>query len=317
MQNRGMFPYRRQGPKKRKGNPPRRGRGPARPLPNSAREMIPLLQPTTKALAQVLAGRSGDSGQLAHARTVLAHAERLVADRQANRLNPAEREELLEQIARLKLTIADAESEAEIEADEEEVVRPAPVVVGRDRLRQMALALGSPRPVEERPETPSAPPSAAGNPPDPEPPRELDRKEPPADGESAPAPKSEQNYRAGRLQLSTPAGEAAATEVTLRGPVRRRGTRPPTRLKPVVASEDEPAPAFKPATQEADAAPRAAEHPPADQPGAGNGHRAEPPAAAPVPATAERGSDEERARRKGIPDGWVIDDEGFVVPGPA
>ena len=332
MQNRGMFPYRRQGPKKRKGNPPRRGRGPARPLPNSARELIPILQPTTKALAQVLAGRSGDSGQLAHAQTVLAHAERLVADRQANRLNPAEREELLEQIARLKLTIADAESEAESEADDDEVQRPAPAAVGRDRLREMALALGSPRPVQAPPQpAPSAELLTADLPTEPEPAGERASTEPPSDGEQTLPSKSEQNHRAGRLQLSGSAGEAATTAVTLRGPIRRRGGRPPTRLKAVPASDRESGPASRPDPGPADttAAPVAPADPSAEQPGAGNGHPSgghpssghasgetagQPPAATPAPA--ERHS-RERARRKGIPEGWVIDDDGFVVPGPA
>lgn len=324
MQNRGMFPYRRQGPKKRKGgggggNPPRRGRGPMRPLPNSARELIPFLQPTTKALAQVLAGRSGDSGQLAYAQTVLAHAERLVADRQANRLNPAEREELFEQIARLKLTITDAEAEAEIEAESEEVRREPIPAVGRDRLREMALALGSPRPVEIPP--PAAPTSEA------EPALgaghedEEAAAERPADDEAAPAPKSEQNQRAGRLQLSASGGEAAATAVTLRGPVRRRGTsgRPPARLKPAPASDDEPAPTPAPAGTR-DAAPSAGvEHsteplgPSATTNGHDSGGEATRTSSAETPPA---GEERVRRTRKGIPDGWVVDDEGFVVPGP-
>lgn len=317
MQNRGMFPYRRQGPKKRKGNPPRRGRGPTRPLPNSARELIPILQPTTKALAQVLAGRSGDSGQLAHAQTVLAHAERLVADRQANRLNPAEREELLEQIARLKLTIADAESEAENEAEEDEVQRPAPIAVGRDRLREMALALGSPRPAQAPPEAPSASPAAAHSLVEAEPAGDDALPEPAVDGDEALPSKSEQNHRAGRLQLSGSAGEAAATAVTLRGPIRRRGGRPPTRLKPVNVSDDEPAPASRPEPAADAAAPVAPAGPPADQPGAGNGHPSAETTSAPAAAGSEPTNGPERLRRKGIPEGWVIDDDGFVVPGPA
>src|ERR687891_864310 len=121
MQNRSIFPYRRHGPKKRvKHGPNRKPRGPQKGIPNSARDLLPMLQPATKALAQVLAGRAGASGQLGHARAMLAQAERLIAERQHNRLNPAEREEFFEQLARLKLTITDAEVEAEARADEEQ-----------------------------------------------------------------------------------------------------------------------------------------------------------------------------------------------------
>ena len=110
MQNRGMFPYRRHGGKKRSKGPSHKSRGPHRPLPNSARDLLPMLQPATKALAQMLAGRAGVSGQLNHARNLLAHAERLINDRVHNRLIPAEREEFFEQLARLRLTLADADA---------------------------------------------------------------------------------------------------------------------------------------------------------------------------------------------------------------
>ena len=90
MQNRSMFPYRRHGPKKRTkgGGPMRKARGPQKGLPNSARDLLPLLQPATKALAQMLAGRTQISGQLEQARAMLSQAERLIADRVHNRLNP-------------------------------------------------------------------------------------------------------------------------------------------------------------------------------------------------------------------------------------
>src|SRR5918999_4626897 len=122
MQTRSMFPYRRHGSKKRTKHGPGRThpRVPQKGLPNSARDLLPLLQPATKALAQMLAGRSPSSGQLGHARTLLAQAERLISERQHNRLNPGEREEFFEQLARLRLTLADAESEAELRAAEEQ-----------------------------------------------------------------------------------------------------------------------------------------------------------------------------------------------------
>ena len=104
-----------------------------------------MLQPATKALAQMLAGRTGVSGQLNHARNLLAHAERLINDRVHNRLNPAEREEFFEQLARLRLTIADAEAEAEVQAAEEQIERQLPRPVAQERLKEMALALSRDR----------------------------------------------------------------------------------------------------------------------------------------------------------------------------
>ncbi|HET6521973.1 MAG TPA: hypothetical protein VFG47_19450, partial [Geminicoccaceae bacterium] len=151
-----MFPYRRPGQKKRPKNIANRGGKPKGPppkgMPASARELLPMLQPATKALAQMLAGRSQQSGQYGHARAVLARAERLVAERATDRLNPAEREEFFEQLARLKLTIADAELEAEAVAEEAaEPSKPAPPPVGRERLREMAMALAGPAPPEAEP----------------------------------------------------------------------------------------------------------------------------------------------------------------------
>lgn len=137
-----MYLYRRQTPKKRpKSGTPRKGRSQQKGLPGSARELLPIIQPATKALAQMLAGRTAASGQLGHARSVLAQTEKLVADRAHNRLNPAEREEFFEQVARLKLTLSDAESEAEFQAAEEQEETVEPVPVDRERLKAMALSL--------------------------------------------------------------------------------------------------------------------------------------------------------------------------------
>jgi hypothetical protein len=100
-----MFPYRRNGGKKRgKGGPPgphhqqqpstgiatKAGGGlHGRRVPGSAGEVLSMLQPTTKALAQMLAGNARVSGQLAHARNVMVHAHRLVEERAVDRLPPA------------------------------------------------------------------------------------------------------------------------------------------------------------------------------------------------------------------------------------
>ncbi len=138
-----MFPYRR--PKKRpKGGSRRQRDGNGRRVPQSAAELLPLLQPATKSLAQMLAGNVKASGQAVHARNVLAQAERLVAERAVDRLPPAAREEFFEQLARLKLTVADAEAMLE-EQEPTAAVPAAPVVerseVSAERLREVALSL--------------------------------------------------------------------------------------------------------------------------------------------------------------------------------
>ena len=156
--NRSMFPYRRGSGKKRGrganapagnaagggggGGGGRRQGGGGRRVANSAAELLPMLQPATKALAQMLAGNTKPSGQLAHARNVLAQAERFSDERAVDRLPPAVREEFVEQLARLKLTLADAndmEDQQELEDDAE----PAPEHPGitSERLRELALSI--------------------------------------------------------------------------------------------------------------------------------------------------------------------------------
>ncbi len=131
-----------------------------------------MLQPSTKALAQMLAGNTKMSGQLAHARNVLAQANRMVDDRLPDRLPPAAREAFFEQLALLKLTIADAEEAAlAAEAQAEAPMKPA-VTVDAERLREVALRLATaePRPqvplaaVQEEPADDDEPPGMAGLP---------------------------------------------------------------------------------------------------------------------------------------------------------
>src|ERR687883_1167192 len=165
MMNRPMFPFRRGGGKKRgKGGPgqrhphlhPRDGRR----VPGSAGELLPMLQPTTKALAQMLAGNTKSSGQLVHARNILAQAQRLVDERQVDRLPPMQREEFLEQLARLKLTLADAdEAGLQEEAAPAAEQRPA-ASVAPDTLRDVARRLALASEVAATPPDP-APPVAA------------------------------------------------------------------------------------------------------------------------------------------------------------
>ena len=150
----------------RRGQPQQGGRRP----PSSAHELLPVLQPTTKALAQVLAGNVRPSGQLANARNVLDHAERLVDERQVERMSPAQREDFLEQLARLKLTLADADAAFGHHDDGDEQPAPRPVTqVDPDRLREMALSLAVTTPVPEPQQPVHIEMDVAPPPPEPEP----------------------------------------------------------------------------------------------------------------------------------------------------
>jgi hypothetical protein len=301
-----MFPYRRQGGKKRRsgggggggggGGPIRKIRPGQKGLPNSARELLPLMQPATKALAQVLAGRSAASGQLGHAQALAAHADRLIAERAHNRLTPAEREEFFEQLARLKLTLTDAEVEAEDTAIEEPEVKPAAPPVAKERLREMALALSAPvetRPVER----------VLGNG------EEAEPAEPPAvePGPTAPPPPERPN----RLRLSRDAAESAGALVRA-APLRARKRSPRTlRVEaPAAPAEPPPAAARPPAV--------AVEEPPAHAaaaPATAAGDQRDGGAEDGEAAGLKRARRPRRAKTKGLPEGWVIDEEGFVVPG--
>ncbi len=312
MQNRGMYPYRRHGPKKRvKHGPPHKARGPQRGLPSGARDLLPLLQPATKALAQVLAGRTASSGQLGHARSMLAHAERLIGERAHNRLNPSEREEFFEQLARLRLTLADADAEAEVQAAEQEVPSRPVAPVAQARLKEMALALsGSDRPMplvaisttetvrqapasNEVPRQPRPNSAAVSAPPAPRPERggaTVDSAPPPIIRERAAAP--------------PPAAASASGEQATASEQRDRRTARPARrqrtARAVPAAPSAPPPV----------ASAGAEGEPATSPAnTGNGSAAN---ASPEPAAARR---RKRAKQGGLPEGWVIDEEGFVVPG--
>lgn len=164
-----MFPFRRGGGKKR-GKPQGGGgrrQGGGRRIPNSAAELLGTLQPTTKSLAQVLAGNTRASGQVVHARNILNQAERLVDERAVDRLPPKQREDFLEQLARLKLTLADADVEADAE-EAAEAASPAPATppMSMDRLRELALSIatGGPAPggaAKAADETEGAEPDAA------------------------------------------------------------------------------------------------------------------------------------------------------------
>jgi hypothetical protein len=298
MQNRSMFPFRRHGGKKRSKGPGRKPR-PQRPLPNSARDLLPMLQPATKALAQMLAGRTGASGQLNHARNLLAHAERLIDDRVHNRLIPAEREEFFEQLARLRLTLADADAEAEVQAAEEQVERrPAPPPVAHERLKELALSLSRPerdrsappRPIDgperrgtDEARTPGAPPEA------------------PAGADDA-APQQERRLRPladlpGRLVLSKPGSATARRTIATAGEPGAARPHAGASAHFGVRRPDEPAErAAHAASTEAD-------------PAGGNGSSSA--AAAEARAKVVRRT---RKTKDGLHEGWVIDEEGYVVP---
>jgi hypothetical protein len=204
MKDKPMYPFRRGNKKRGKGGGgglPRRNRdggGGFRRVPNSASELLPLLQPTTKALAQVLAGHAKSSGQLVHARNMLSQAERLIEERQVERMIPAHREEFFEQVARLKLTLADAEADLAAEEEEAAVEAAKPRVdVPIEKLRALALSLATP--VANGP-----PRGAAGPEPEEEPPvEELVEERPPPRVVAPRTDIPEGSPRSARLRLKT------------------------------------------------------------------------------------------------------------------
>lgn len=190
-----MFPYRRGGKKRGKGGGAGGGPGGGRRFeagrrgPGGLHELVAQMQSATKALAQMLAGNARVSGQLGHARNLLAQAERLIEEQGVERLPPAHREELLEQLARLKLTVADADAALAGPAEPvaEAPDRP-PVAIGKERLRELALSLAVSAPRE-----PPAPPPAE---------MMEEEPEPPAPARAEPAPLVPPGSpRAARLRL--------------------------------------------------------------------------------------------------------------------
>jgi hypothetical protein len=324
MQNRSMFPYRRHGPKKRTkgGGPIRKPRGPQKGLPNSARDLLPLLQPATKALAQMLAGRTQVSGQIEQARAMLNQAERLIADRVHNRLNPAEREEFFEQLARLRLTLADAADEAEARAVEEQRPRaPQPPPIAQERLKEMALALATRRPgaggddqTAPSAAAPEGPEVSAGGHQPPRADREADLAAAPSEAAAPGEPVGEPGAetpseaasgprrllainRPGRLELPKDAAVSAVRSLSIpRGPGRRR-----------IPSAQPAAAAPPPAEDDLAGPPPAGAH----DPEGGNG------AAADAESREKAKVRRSRKTQQGLPEGWIIDEEGFVVPGPS
>ena len=212
-----MFPFRRNGPKKRGkgggggggGGGGRRhhdnGQG-GRRIPGSGNEVLSLMQSSTKALAQMLAGNTRMSGQLQHARSVLAQANRMVDDRMPDRMPPAAREQFFEQLAILRLTITDAEESA-LAAEERPEPAAKPVVpLDADRLRDVARRLATA-------ETPPPPPPSI----------------PMRDDDEPDLPGGPNDIVSGfSRQPRQEAGEPAAAEVVGTGPRRER-----LRLKPV------------------------------------------------------------------------------------
>jgi len=194
-----MFPYRR-GKKRGKGN----GGGgrrfePGRRPPSSVQELLQQMQPATKALAQALAGGARISGPLGHARNLLGQAERLVEEHGLDRLGPTQREEFLEQLARLKLTVADADAAlAEAApATAQPTVSPAPIA--KERLRELALSLAVATPREP----PPPPASAAETAPEAEAPGDSVPRPPAAATDEAAPAGPPGSPRAARLRLKS------------------------------------------------------------------------------------------------------------------
>ena len=289
----------------------RKPRGPQKGLPNSARDLLPLLQPATKALAQMLAGRTQVSGQLEQARAMLSQAERLIADRVHNRLNPAEREEFFEQLARLRLTLADAYDEAEVRAAEEQAPRaPQPPPIAQERLKEMALALASPEAARRR--APAAP-LAEEDEPGPAAAAEPESRRAPAAGEPAPGGEP------------PPPAEAEAPAEPAAGPRRLLAINKPGRLelpKDAAADATRSLSVARGVGRRRIASAKAAATSGSVRAGQAEVPLHEPPGGNGATAEAESGERAKAIRRcrktqQGLPEGWMIDDEGFVVPGPS
>ncbi|MGH6897544.1 MAG: hypothetical protein ACREJ5_13520 [Geminicoccaceae bacterium] len=273
-----------------------------------------MLQPATKALAQMLAGRTGASGQLNHARNLLAHAERLINDRVHNRLIPAEREEFFEQLARLRLTLADADAEAQVQAAEEQEERPPPPPpVAQERLKELALALSRPerdRPGQLRPgDEPDAPEAqrAAAATTD----AASDSAMRPGDApESEDRPLRPLADLPGRLVLSKAAGDQARGAIAR--PLARRIGRAAARA--VERAEDGGSDeATHGSGNEVEAA-HGSGNEVDDDSGAEAGRAGNGFATEAAKRGRARGGRRGRKTEDGLPEGWVIDDEGFVVP---
>jgi hypothetical protein len=261
-----------------------------------------MLQPATKALAQVLAGRAGASGQLNHARNLLAHAERLINDRVHNRLIPAEREEFFEQLARLRLTLADADAEAEVQAAEEQVERqPPPPPVAYERLKEMALALARPERYRSRSPRPA---EEAESDDDDE--RSVPTGATLAGTAGAAAPAEQQERRPlkpladlpGRLVLPKAGSESG-----------RRAVTEPVALRRPRASASAPARDIQPSDSAPDGDATARTGSIGPDPTGGNGSS---PAVTAEPR--RRVVRRTRKTKDGLPEGWVVDDDGYVVP---
>jgi hypothetical protein len=261
-----------------------------------------MLQPATKALAQVLAGRAGASGQLNHARNLLAHAERLINDRVHNRLIPAEREEFFEQLARLRLTLADADAEAQVQAAEEQVERqPPPPPVAHARLKEMALALSRPeRDPARSPRTADDADSGSDD-------DSLAPSGATLDGKPGAAPPAEEQEKRplrpladlpGRLVLPRTGGESV-----------RRAIGEPVALRRSRASAGAPARHSQPTGAAPDGDPVARTESISPDPTGGNG-------SAPAVTAEPRRRIVRRTRKTkdGLPEGWVVDEDGYVVP---
>lgn len=152
------FPFRRSGGKKRPKSNKGRGNGNNyRSLPGNLGDLMSVMPSATKAVAQLISGNTRPSGQVAHARSVLAKAQKAIDDRLTERLQPAIKDDFLEQVALLRLTLADASS---MEEDELETkgggggdTEARPAEISMDKLRALALSIAgnaqSPAPIQQ------------------------------------------------------------------------------------------------------------------------------------------------------------------------
>lgn len=155
------FPFRRGAGKKRPKPTNNKGRGGGggsnyRSLPGNIGDLMSVMPSATKSVAQFISGNTKPSGQVAHARSVLARAQKSIDEKLTERLPPGVKDDFLEQVALLRLTLADAASLDDQSYDshyEDENPSPPPAEISMDRLRALALSIAgnaqSPVPVQQ------------------------------------------------------------------------------------------------------------------------------------------------------------------------
>jgi hypothetical protein len=233
--------------------------------------------------------------------------------------------------------LADADAEAQVQAVEQYEPRPPVAPVAQERLKEMALALS----VRERPGQPGAPAEspvpesaaqASGGEAAPSGAAAVVR---PTEAQPTPAPTggdpeasgrtvdSSSVARRDRLVLPKASADQVVQALAIGGLARRRNrvatwaaaasaAEGAGRSAPVPADDNRPQTAASPSDRrDAPGVASGAVPPDAGEANGGNGASAEDEAD-PQAKSGRRGR---KPKHQGLPEGWVIDEEGFVVPG--